>query len=157
MVSLVLSNFSSDLHWLSNHYPKTQLFPWCPAGGWRHEGAVNCGCVPGTYQVSVLAMMMLGNVAYFLVWLVPVTVKFIKSRMQNVHVKMCTWWSKYAVYRAASEKLPWDVLIFSQQWPITSCISHKEHKPGASCNLFPNMTSWTVHGIWWVHYLVLHS
>lgn len=53
-----------------------------------------------------------------------------------------------APVRAASEKLPWDVLIFSQQWPITSCISHKQHDPGASCNLFPNMTTWTVHGIW---------
>ncbi|KAK8374574.1 hypothetical protein O3P69_010980 [Scylla paramamosain] len=48
----------------------------------------------------------------------------------------------------AAEKVTWDVLIFTQQWPITSCISHMEHDPGASCNLFPNMTSWTVHGIW---------
>lgn len=53
-----------------------------------------------------------------------------------------------ALIMSAAGTVTWDVLIFSQQWPITSCISHKEHIHKASCNLFPNMTSWTVHGIW---------
>lgn len=42
----------------------------------------------------------------------------------------------------------WDVLIFTQQWPITSCTSHQQHPGHPSCNLYPNMTTWTVHGIW---------
>ncbi|XP_076064781.1 ribonuclease X25 [Oratosquilla oratoria] len=42
----------------------------------------------------------------------------------------------------------WDVLIFTQQWPITSCIDHKARHSGAFCNLYPNMTSWTIHGVW---------
>ncbi|XP_066945174.1 ribonuclease Oy [Macrobrachium rosenbergii] len=46
------------------------------------------------------------------------------------------------------KNVEWDVLIFTQQWPITSCISHLSHNPHSSCNIFPNMTSWTVHGIW---------
>ena len=44
----------------------------------------------------------------------------------------------------------WDYMLFSQQWPITTCIEHEEkkHKIGV-CNLYKNMTGWTVHGLWW--------
>ncbi|XP_037801498.1 ribonuclease Oy-like [Penaeus monodon] len=52
------------------------------------------------------------------------------------------------LFRASWGNVDWDVIIFTQQWPITSCIHHLAHNPKASCNLFPNMTSWTVHGIW---------
>ncbi|KAF2353656.1 Ribonuclease T2-like [Trinorchestia longiramus] len=42
----------------------------------------------------------------------------------------------------------WDSLLFSQQWPVTSCIQHKESHYGASCQIFKNVSSWTVHGLW---------
>ncbi|KAL7639355.1 UNVERIFIED_CONTAM: hypothetical protein RMT77_009856 [Armadillidium vulgare] len=44
--------------------------------------------------------------------------------------------------------IKWNALIFSQQWPITSCIDHLIKNPDGFCNLFLNMTSWTVHGLW---------
>ncbi|KAG7177106.1 ribonuclease Oy-like [Homarus americanus] len=52
------------------------------------------------------------------------------------------------VHARSSWIVGWDVLIFTQQWPITSCISHLEQSSKATCNLYPNMTSWTIHGIW---------
>lgn len=52
------------------------------------------------------------------------------------------------VHARAPWSTQWDVLIFTQQWPITSCISHLIQNPDGACNLFPNMTSWTIHGIW---------
>lgn len=51
--------------------------------------------------------------------------------------------------------IKWNALIFSQQWPITSCIDHLIKNPDGFCNLFLNMTSWTVHGLWLV--FVLHE
>lgn len=52
------------------------------------------------------------------------------------------------VHGRSSWSINWDTLIFTQQWPITSCISHMIHKPTSTCVLYPNMTTWTIHGIW---------
>ncbi|XP_018023743.1 ribonuclease Oy-like isoform X3 [Hyalella azteca] len=49
---------------------------------------------------------------------------------------------------ASNPTKEWDSLIFSQQWPITSCIAHKESHHGAACRIYKNVTTWTVHGLW---------
>lgn len=48
-----------------------------------------------------------------------------------------------------SVDLSWDHMVFAQSWPITDCIDHQEKKHKIQvCNLYPNVTGWTVHGIW---------
>lgn len=42
----------------------------------------------------------------------------------------------------------WDIIVFSQRWPITVCTDWQESKPDNRCNLPPNNNLWTVHGIW---------
>jgi len=45
--------------------------------------------------------------------------------------------------------LEWDYLMFSQVWPVSDCIEHQEKKHNdRACILYPNVTGWTVHGIW---------
>jgi len=43
---------------------------------------------------------------------------------------------------------PWDYLMFTQRWPQTACLDFKEHHPNATCNIYKNVTSWIIHGIW---------
>nr|CAH7750393.1 unnamed protein product [Callosobruchus chinensis] len=42
----------------------------------------------------------------------------------------------------------WDYLVFSQRWPITSCLLWEEKKEGNTCNMPAAETTWNVHGIW---------
>ncbi|GLH11562.1 Ribonuclease Oy, partial [Gryllus bimaculatus] len=41
----------------------------------------------------------------------------------------------------------WDILIFTQHWPITVCMQWKEAQEHHSCKILPENT-WTIHGIW---------
>lgn len=40
-----------------------------------------------------------------------------------------------------------DLLIFTQTWPPTSCFVWEEESPTNECNL-PKHNEWTIHGIW---------
>lgn len=45
-------------------------------------------------------------------------------------------------------KYDWDVLIFTQRWPLTACSQWKEHSQSNTC-AFPDPEDlWTIHGIW---------
>lgn len=41
-----------------------------------------------------------------------------------------------------------DVLIFTQRWPITSCLEWMEEKQNNVCLLPSQKGIWTIHGIW---------
>lgn len=71
------------------------------------------------------------------------------------YLKICIFLSLFSICNGRSieygtaKSTDWDMIIFSQQWPITRCIDHTERHPGASCSLYKNMTgTWTVHGLW---------
>lgn len=40
-----------------------------------------------------------------------------------------------------------DVLIFTQRWPLTTCFVWKQKSDKNSC-AFPKRSEWTIHGIW---------
>ncbi|PNF19797.1 Ribonuclease Oy [Cryptotermes secundus] len=42
----------------------------------------------------------------------------------------------------------WDILIFTQHWPLTVCLQWKETQAQHSCIFPPVKNIWTVHGIW---------
>lgn len=42
----------------------------------------------------------------------------------------------------------WDVLVFTQQWPITSCYQWREMDKSRVCLLPKQEELWTIHGIW---------
>ncbi|XP_034656923.1 ribonuclease Oy [Drosophila subobscura] len=42
----------------------------------------------------------------------------------------------------------WDVLIFTQQWPVTTCYHWREDNPSQECTLPQKKEFWTIHGIW---------
>ncbi|XP_068142957.1 ribonuclease T2 [Drosophila tropicalis] len=42
----------------------------------------------------------------------------------------------------------WDVLIFTQQWPVTTCYHWRENNPNQECELPQKKEFWTIHGIW---------
>lgn len=42
----------------------------------------------------------------------------------------------------------WDVLIFTQQWPLTTCHQWQEINKNRICNLPKDDSLWTIHGIW---------
>ncbi|XP_055373082.1 ribonuclease Oy [Condylostylus longicornis] len=42
----------------------------------------------------------------------------------------------------------WDVLIFTQQWPVTTCIHWMEENENNKCDLPTQEEFWTIHGIW---------
>ncbi|KAH8402844.1 hypothetical protein KR222_002659, partial [Zaprionus bogoriensis] len=41
-----------------------------------------------------------------------------------------------------------DVLIFTQQWPVTTCYHWREQDPSHECTLPQKKEFWTIHGIW---------
>ncbi|CAL1677943.1 unnamed protein product [Lasius platythorax] len=47
-----------------------------------------------------------------------------------------------------------DVLIFTQHWPLTACFLWKESSQKHSCSL-PKRDEWTIHGIWPTKYNTL--
>ncbi|TGZ56596.1 ribonuclease Oy-like [Temnothorax longispinosus] len=47
-----------------------------------------------------------------------------------------------------------DVLIFTQQWPLTACFVWKNKSDTRSCSL-PRHDEWTIHGIWPTKYNTL--
>lgn len=55
---------------------------------------------------------------------------------------------QFALYYSAegNKTHDWDILIFTQHWPLTVCLQWKESLPQHSCIL---RNIWTVHGIWW--------
>lgn len=42
----------------------------------------------------------------------------------------------------------WDILIFTQQWPVTTCYHWREENPDQECTLPQKKEFWTIHGIW---------
>ncbi|XP_069689442.1 ribonuclease Oy isoform X2 [Periplaneta americana] len=48
----------------------------------------------------------------------------------------------------AKQSKEWDVLIFTQHWPLTVCLQWKEVVPQHTCSLPTIKNTWTVHGIW---------
>lgn len=42
----------------------------------------------------------------------------------------------------------WDILIFTQHWPVTVCYQWQEASVTHKCLLPPLNNTWTVHGIW---------
>lgn len=49
--------------------------------------------------------------------------------------------------RTETPKHDWDILIFTQHWPITVCLQWREASEQHSCSL-PLKEIWTIHGIW---------
>lgn len=47
-----------------------------------------------------------------------------------------------------SDAHDWDVLIFTQQWPVTTCYHWREQDPSHECLLPQKKEFWTIHGIW---------
>lgn len=47
-----------------------------------------------------------------------------------------------------SSKGDFDVLIFTQRWPITACIQWMDARPDNVCILPSQKDIWTIHGIW---------
>lgn len=41
-----------------------------------------------------------------------------------------------------------DVIIFTQQWPVTTCYHWREEDPSRECTLPQKKEFWTIHGIW---------
>lgn len=41
-----------------------------------------------------------------------------------------------------------DVLLFTQQWPVTTCIEWKDQNPDHICVLPSPKDMWTIHGVW---------
>ena len=57
------------------------------------------------------------------------------------------------IVRLDDTEADWDSLVFSVQWPITTCNTWKERKPTHTCILPTDKMSndeqhWTVHGVW---------
>ncbi|XP_055846875.1 ribonuclease Oy [Episyrphus balteatus] len=42
----------------------------------------------------------------------------------------------------------WDILIFTQSWPVTTCFHWKEEDKSHECNLPTTKEVWTIHGVW---------
>lgn len=42
----------------------------------------------------------------------------------------------------------WDILIFTQQWPVTTCYHWREEDSTHACNLPEKKEFWTIHGVW---------
>ncbi|XP_055913589.1 ribonuclease Oy [Eupeodes corollae] len=42
----------------------------------------------------------------------------------------------------------WDLLIFTQSWPVTTCFHWKQENKHHECNLPTKKEVWTIHGIW---------
>ncbi|XP_013112063.2 ribonuclease Oy [Stomoxys calcitrans] len=42
----------------------------------------------------------------------------------------------------------WDLLIFTQQWPVTTCYHWREEDKNHACKLPADKEFWTVHGLW---------
>lgn len=42
----------------------------------------------------------------------------------------------------------WDILIFTQEWPVTTCYHWREEDKTHDCSLPPKKEFWTIHGIW---------
>ncbi|XP_030385323.1 ribonuclease Oy [Scaptodrosophila lebanonensis] len=49
---------------------------------------------------------------------------------------------------AEEQDYNWDVLIFTQQWPVTTCYHWREQDPNFECRLPQKKEFWTIHGIW---------
>lgn len=52
------------------------------------------------------------------------------------------------IYAGDPEEHHWDLLIFTQSWPLTVCREWKEKDQSHSCQLPNKKESWTIHGIW---------
>ncbi|KAI8115549.1 hypothetical protein CVS40_12316 [Lucilia cuprina] len=42
----------------------------------------------------------------------------------------------------------WDLLIFTQQWPVTTCYHWREEDKNHECKLPSEKEIWTIHGVW---------
>ncbi|XP_070149814.1 ribonuclease Oy-like [Polyergus mexicanus] len=56
--------------------------------------------------------------------------------------------------RRKRESNKFDVLIFTQRWPLTACFMWKEKSEKHDCSL-PKRDEWTIHGIWPTRYNTL--
>ncbi|XP_054084445.1 ribonuclease Oy isoform X1 [Zeugodacus cucurbitae] len=46
------------------------------------------------------------------------------------------------------EDYDWDILIFTQQWPVTTCYHWREEDSTHACILPEKKEFWTIHGVW---------
>lgn len=47
-----------------------------------------------------------------------------------------------------NSKYDFDVLIFTQRWPVTACIQWMDKSENHVCILPSQKDTWTIHGIW---------
>jgi len=57
--------------------------------------------------------------------------------------------STFALGSRQNANTDWDLLIFTQNWPLSVCVSWEEKggAPNHTC-LLPNSSIWTIHGVW---------
>ncbi|XP_043235716.1 ribonuclease Oy-like isoform X2 [Amphibalanus amphitrite] len=63
-----------------------------------------------------------------------------------LHAIICCCWGVQAEVEPPPSN--WDYLIFTQEWPQSACIAYKGENSQRACEIFSNVTSWTVHGVW---------
>lgn len=44
----------------------------------------------------------------------------------------------------------WDIIIFTQRWPYTTCYSWEDQNANHTCNFPPQKNQWAIHGLWFV-------
>ncbi|CAH2108606.1 unnamed protein product [Euphydryas editha] len=54
----------------------------------------------------------------------------------------------YAITTNTQRATKFDLLIYTQQWPATTCKEWKKNDPSHTCSMPKNVDSWTIHGIW---------
>lgn len=42
----------------------------------------------------------------------------------------------------------WDLLVFTQQWPVTVCREWMDRSPKHTCSMPEDPGAWSIHGIW---------
>lgn len=69
-------------------------------------------------------------------------------------IKRHNYFCKFVVFSANeitevnNDHSSWDMLIFTQQWPITSCYDWEKKGKSHKCLLPSEIEFWTIHGIW---------
>ncbi|XP_020295007.1 ribonuclease Oy [Pseudomyrmex gracilis] len=76
---------------------------------------------------------------------------FLISLLCVAHSKNDVWYKKHKRRQTSNE---FDILIFTQRWPLTACFVWKENSADHTCSL-PKHDEWTIHGIWPTKYHTL--
>lgn len=70
----------------------------------------------------------------------------------NFLVRNCIKCWGDCIFSASSDEHPWDLLIFTQQWPQTVCHQWMEEDKRHKCLLPSAKNLWTIHGVWPTEY-----